>query len=325
MVATPRASGLTVCFVGSAVTGNPARVAEIVSDLRWFEWFSGVKFRHVGTCQTAQTTADNLDYYPEDIRLRIRGSNVTVSGTTNPGRGCTMKVVSSSFGGYPNEDVDHHCLFNGQLWDDADPTGDPWLNHSLHEIGHMLGLGHEHLRSDLDFSKFVASAQFPNCKSSSRYDKSLTGVFLTPYDSRSVMHYANHDCGVDGNYGTEGLSSLDQMAFHILYPEPQPIAEISGRFVVPHDQPQIYDVMWLRRGASLSVLKRVEWYVDGTLRATANSGKLAFIAGTHSLRLRYVDVLDRTYDTSYRVTALTPLELRKRLSAVGAATSALLH
>src|SRR5205085_1411460 len=99
-------------------------------------------------------------------------------------------------------------------------NGDPYLNHTLHEFGHALGLAHEHQRADVN-----ANCTEPN------YGGGVTS-YLTPYDRASVMHYQFVSCHIDGNYGISGLSYYDRLAVHVLYPEDQRVAEYAGHTVI---------------------------------------------------------------------------------------------
>ena len=70
------------------------------------------------------------------------------------------------------------CLYNLKLGDD--PWNDtPYLNHTLHEFGHGLGLSHEHVRDDANISSCTESG----------YGGNYSDGKITAYDKRSVMHY----------------------------------------------------------------------------------------------------------------------------------------
>ena len=55
-----------------------------------------------------------------------------------------------SFSNFPNDLPNARaCVYNLKLGDDGS-GGVAYLNHTLHEFGHALGLAHEHIRSDVD-------------------------------------------------------------------------------------------------------------------------------------------------------------------------------
>ena len=61
----------------------------------------------------------------------------------------------------------------------------------LHELGHALGLHHEHQRQDRN--TFVTVATSSNCASHNLLDLIGTAVFT--YDFESIMHYGRNSCG----------------------------------------------------------------------------------------------------------------------------------
>ena len=63
---------------------------------------------------------------------------------------------------------------------------------ALHEIGHMLGLWHEHTRNDRDNNviirwKNIRSNKLDNFDKVNKGDEDNLGL---PYDYTSIMHYA---------------------------------------------------------------------------------------------------------------------------------------
>ena len=112
------------------------------------------------------------------------------------------------------------CQYNLKLGDDdldlatGTHTGTPWLNHTLHEFGHALGLSHEHARAD----------ENANCMPAAHGEYHiLSSGYMTPYDKNSVMHYKFTPAEVPGcqqtgsNYSNDGLTGYDRLALHILY------------------------------------------------------------------------------------------------------------
>jgi hypothetical protein len=71
----------------------------------------------------------------------------------------------------------------------------------IHEMGHILGASHEHIRSD---ATACNSAQINNADN-----------YLTPYEQASVMDYCRKDVLPLTDYD---LTELDQLGMEILYP-----------------------------------------------------------------------------------------------------------
>ena len=150
-------------------------------------------------CPSSTTRPDGTDFYNGDIRIVLPNTGVVLTGPI-PGNGCTADSPGSSWSNPPDElEVNRSCLYNMKLGDDADTNGTRWLNHTLHEFGHALGLSHEHARSDANDSSCTESG----------YGGSANTGFMTPYDRKSVMHYQFLSCGIHGNYDHTGLSASD--------------------------------------------------------------------------------------------------------------------
>ncbi len=157
----------TVCFVGDATTGRPQRVAEIQLALRWFEEAANIRFQYVGACLSKPLAPGGNDRFTADIRIVIPqtawGAVTDVYDAVNPipGKGCDLTEGGGGWANPPSEvEAKRACLFNVHLGDDSFATaeyvfgqpstdGRPFLNHTLHEVGHALGLSHEHARFDV--------------------------------------------------------------------------------------------------------------------------------------------------------------------------------
>lgn len=156
----------TVCFAGDGATAQPARAAQIKEYLKQFEHAANIRFDYRNTC--TNQPKDGKDFWVEDIRVVIPGTGGGLFDKVKPvpGAGCPMLDVST--GGWSNApsefDANRPCVFNMHLGDDnfaaqqaGDPAGGstPFVNHTLHEFGHALGLSHEHERLDADKQRIL--------------------------------------------------------------------------------------------------------------------------------------------------------------------------
>jgi hypothetical protein len=149
------------------------------------------------------------------------------------------------------------------------------------------------------------------------YGDGATGAHITIYDRASVMHYKFNDAGINGNYDYTGLSPLDQLAVHVLYPEDIPVAEFVGTTVVPSTGSIMLRSAWGARGAELGfAVKSFEWRVDGVVRSTTSQLNVQLPLGNHTLQLDYVDFLNRSYTYSGPIHVLTPTTWLQQAASV---------
>jgi hypothetical protein len=305
-----------VCFVGDALTSRPDRVAEVAGDLRHFEWAATVRFAFWGQCPAPTTGPDGNDVHDGDIRVVLPNTSVSGTGAV-PGRGCTMfrdaqgnyDGRNDGWGSWSNAPDDlvpnRPCLYNLKLGDDP-WNADPYLNHTLHEFGHALGLAHEHERDDVN----------AGCTESGYGGNASTG-FLTSYDRDSVMHYSFPSCTIDGNYGRSGLSALDRLSLHILYPEAVRVAEVSGATVLPSNRPLSLQSTWEVRGAFMSFVAKggFRWSLNGQQVGTGTSLQRPLATGAHVLEVQHDDFLNRTYRFAWTLHVLNPQAYARRVVA----------
>jgi hypothetical protein len=292
-----RAKTVSVCFVGDAIASRPNRADQVLRYLREFEYAANVKFpSSAATCAPPTTLPGGQAFYDGYIRIMLPFTSAPWVGAV-PGAGCTMfrdpagnyNGGNDGWGSWSNAPNDlgtnRACLYNLKLGDDG-AGGVPYLNHTLHEVGHALGLRHEMERTDVDTSLGCTEPGFGGNGTS----------FLTRYDRHSVMHYMFPSCGINGNYDNTGLSDLDRLSVHILYPEDARVAEHVGTTVVAGPGRVVLDSAWGARGADLSVTaKSFEWRVDGSIASTTARLDVQLPVGDHSLQFSHGDFLGRNY------------------------------
>jgi len=337
-----RGKNITVCFAGNAVTARPGRVREIVGHLQQFEYAANIHFLTVdgtsiqdaagprGDIQKlacpAATLVGGKSYYAGDIRVALWHTDVPVDPPGMvPGVGCTQPKVGSSWANPPDElAAKRPCQYNLKLGDDdldmtvgrpGKHTHTPWVNITLHEFGHALGLSHEHARAD----------ENAHCVPSTigEYHIAHTG-FVTPYDKNSVMHYrfwpdeTPHCIGQTGtNYSNAGLTFFDRLGLHIMYPEDVRTAEFVGKTVVRVGEPLILRSALAQQGATNFAIHDFRWKVNGIVKSTSDTLNITFSTpGNRSLQFSYRDFLDRDYSYSGTVRVLDAATFKGQVAAV---------
>lgn len=331
-----RSQTVSVCFVGDAPTSRTARVDQILSYIKEFEYVANVKFNYLGTCPAPTAQSNGNDFHDGDIRVVIPGISISGTGAV-PGKGCPMFLENGKYNGkndgwgsWSNAPWDlpgnRACLYNLKLGDDPSPppggsagnppSSVPYLNHTLHEFGHALGLGHEHERNDVDKT---------NCKANG-YGGGAGNGFMTPYDKQSVMHYQFLTCAINGNYDNNGLSARDNLAIHILYPEETRVAEFVGTTTVRTSTQMALRSAWKERGANVDyVAKDFAWKLSGTTVSTTPELNRVFTTPqTLKLEFSYRDFLGRNYSYTGVVRVLDPKTFNQQIAGPTAARLPLL-
>ena len=302
------------CFAGVALRDNPNRVAEIKKYLLEVGSAANINLKYLGACPTPTLDENGNEDYGERIRINIEksGINRPSGDPVIPGKGCKSGWAKSSFAMYPDEARQStSCQFNAQIWKDGDSSGVPWRNHTLHEIGHALGLAHEHERADADSSYECSDPDFGGNWSIN---------YLTDYDSESVMNYSFPSCGISGNYGHQGLSTRDVLALQILYPEQNNQAIVFGSSVVKEGNAiQLY-LGPTHFGAYHTVTRGYRWSQGGQVLGSGVSLRRSFSKGRYLLRVRYRDFLNRTHSSSIIVRVYSPQDYLKKVIAPALST-----
>lgn len=343
----------SLCFAGDAVDRRRDRVLNVLDHVRHLEWAANIKFHPPGNTSIRLQGDEPLDARDwrcpntaavngqlpmgdlGDIRVLLFTDGNATLWNTDPvgGQGCAIVNPNSSWGATGNEPkLSRWCNFNIKLGDDAPArTNNYYLNHTLHEFGHKLGLQHEHDRSDaVCAGGGVANGSVGQATDAAGNTVTSTpAIFMTPFDSSSVMMYVLPACGSTGNYDFTGLSFYDRLALRILYPETIRVAELIGTRVIKAGEPLSLGSLWKYLGAmvnsgSNSVAKSFSWTIDGSPRAATPDLTTTVGEGTHSLVYAYEDFRGRAYSFHTEVEVLTPKAFAERMASqaviIGVAT-----
>ncbi|MGR0481482.1 MAG: hypothetical protein ACTFAL_08815 [Candidatus Electronema sp. V4] len=359
-----RDTDFSLCFAGNSVDERPNRVGITLEHLRHFEWAANIRFHPPGNktiriqsgnpivatdwrCpDTSDSNGNPADGDLGDIRILLwTYGNINwwdktgyVGGEKCYISNCSAKTCNLSWGGVANETViSRWCNYNVKLNDPA-PDYDKnlyYLNHTLHEIGHRLGLGHEFDRSDetLDCFDDDGAPVIGMIQNGENYPTDANGktstssmIFMTPFDKSSVMNYSFKNCDVVGNFDFTGFSAYDRLALRILYPEKDMIAEFTGELVVNAGQPLFLKNSWEKLGATVDgnhpVAMNFSWKIDGVQISTLPDLDISLPAGKHSLEYSYQDFLGRSYYAQSQVEVLNFTAFNQLMASQAAIISA---
>jgi hypothetical protein len=317
-----RSKSISVCFVGNAVSSRPDRVKQILDYIKEYEYAANIRFKYLDTCPASKPQSNGNDYFDGDIRVAIPSTQY--NGDPNfalgaiPGKGCPnddpLPENNKGWGSWshpPNNLSKYRaCLYNLKLGDDP-WNSTPYLNHTLHEFGHALGLAHEHERKDATCYDPKKDARWTNQR------------YITAYDIKSVMHYKfeksqGHTCDVNGNYDFTGLSDGDRVSVHIMYPEDNYIAEFVGTTVLPSTDTLKLQSAWKTRSVNMSfAAKDFVWKIGGsTVSQTPDLSIKLNQPDTYTIELTHSDFLGHNYSYTGKVRVLEPATYKKQMAAV---------
>ncbi|HVV84195.1 MAG TPA: Ig-like domain-containing protein [Kofleriaceae bacterium] len=245
---------LTYC-VSNGFGANKARVVQALHDATEGGWemFADVDFKYLPE-QDASCTATNNNVLFDVNPVNANG-----------------EYLARSF--FPNSPRDERNI----LIDPSAFQPGPWpLKNVLgHELGHILGFRHEHIRPESGATECFEDNDFRA---------------VTPYDSASIMHYPQ----CNGTSMDLSWTMLDRTGVATIYgayaPNPAPMVQ----FNEPQDGDVVPRNFVVEGNIVDSDLVSVELSVDGTVVGSLTGGTYEFSVsgqadGAHTLELKATD------------------------------------
>jgi hypothetical protein len=327
-------SRIRFCFVGNAMTAKPEDVKFITDHMKIFENVAHIKYEMMGNgvCPPPTRTPDGkFDVHAGDLRIGVPGTldhdgKTPITGLAL-GKGCGDPGTTGWWGNFPvNLNVPRFraCRLNSFV------RKGMALNKILHEIGHTLGLIHEHERGDI---AQVNDPMVQICHKDVPYygkggPSSDASTLITPYDRDSVMHYeintridpknvpAGSRCNIGNDNGSTGLSTYDRLTLRILYPHRKKVAEYVGTTVIAAGERLRLRNEWGTLGAlTANVIRSPQWILKrGSATVTAQSGVdfdfAIQAAGEYSLSYAFKDMRGHSYANTIAVKVMAPAAIK---------------
>lgn len=295
---------VNICWVTAGLATEKNQVRDGVN-AAWGA-FSGLTFNwpaNPGTdvCPTVpgQPTKVPSNYMP--IQINVAGS---YGGQCNAGVGARLSQTTCG-----NTATECECFLNTGF-NEPNPTA-ALIAAALHEIGHGLGLPHEHQRVDRP-SDIQATCVDPNpdpnkWTDNGNYTVDSTYRLLTPYDGlKSIMSYCR-DWDENGRADVPpflDLSAMDELGIEMLYPKslgrrptlPGAMTNAGGSQAIVRSD-QTYSVMpdWVARGGLTNSLSGFQW-ADQNLSVFSTQPTLSLsFSSSRTIQLRMTDTLGRVH------------------------------
>ena len=234
---------LTYC-VSDAFGANKAAVVAAIGGAAEGGWetFADVDFKYL-PAQDATCTA----------------ANPNVLFDVNPVNAQGQYLARAFFPDSPRGD--RNILIDASSFDPQLPW--PLRNILAHEMGHILGFRHEHIRPESGATQCVEDNDFRG---------------LTAYDRASVMHYPQ----CNGTSTDLSFTTLDRTGIVALYGAPAPNPVPMAQFNFPADGATVPPTFTVRTQVVDTDLARVELWLDGALVDTATAGPFDFPVMDHA-------------------------------------------
>ncbi len=264
---------LTYCVSDAFGATRKARIIADMStatDLGW-EKFADVNFIHVAA---------------QDATCNAQNNNVLFD--VNPVDSGGQYLARAFF---PDDArAARNVLVDNTAFDPAQTGNIPLANILGHELGHVLGMRHEHIRPE---------AAAPDCAE----DNQFRG--LTTYDSLSVMHYPQ--CGANSAATTLAFTARDQQGIALVYGAPGQNMPPSAQVTFPADNATVAPTFLLQASIVDTDITSAELLVDGTSYMTKDTGPFNFQVtdlglGSHALEIKATDSSGQTTSTTLTIT-----------------------
>jgi hypothetical protein len=314
---------VNVCFINSGFATEKTLVKNAVAAAWGVN--SGLTFNwpaNIGTDVCPQSPPGSGTIAPQYMPIWVHApvDSGDWGGNCAPGYGSRQTDIATFCGNIAT----CQCMFSTAS---LTTNGNAFLAQtSVHEIGHGLGLPHEHQRADRP-SNIATTCVDPNNATADwvnggNYQKLTTLKLLTDYDGLgSLMSYCRDfdQNGVWDNPPFAQPSPLDALGIEIMYPKNfnrKPIlggfANASGsQFIVRSDKATAMKIDWIARGGHTTAVKNVRWSDNVTVFSTAVSPSL-LITSTKIIKVQ----LDDTFNRHHAWTQTTAVPSNTRHTAL---------
>ncbi|MEO8705891.1 MAG: M57 family metalloprotease [Kofleriaceae bacterium] len=262
---------LTYC-VGATFGARKQQVIDAMAAATENGWekFANVNFIHV---------------VGEDANCTAANTNVLFDVNQVTGQ----PYLARSF--FPNSGrAERNVNIDTTSFDPAQTGNIPLANILGHELGHVLGFRHEHIRPEANAGQCAEDNQFRG---------------LTTYDSASVMHYPQ----CNGTSATLSFTTRDQQGVSMVYGAPlaptAPMAQVS----FPADGQEVAATFDVQASVVDTDLVKAELFVDGVAYDTLTTGPFTFhveelALGAHQLQVVGTDGSGQTGQVTISVTVV---------------------
>jgi Astacin (Peptidase family M12A) len=313
---------VNICFINSGFASQKTLVQSTINS----SWGanSGLRFvwpTNLATdlCPQSPAGSGNIpaNYLP--IWIKDAAGPGDWGGNCAPGYGARQTDIVNRCGGIAT----CQCMFSTAAFE-SNPSAYV-AEVSTHEIGHGLGLPHEHQRIDRPSNISTTCVDLqnaPNANWNTDGDRMILPnlILLTQYDGLlSIMSYCRDfdQNGLIDFPPFSPLSPLDALGIEMMYPKNfgrKPVlggfANADGsQFIVRSDLPTSLNVDWVTRGGLTSSLHNVQWWdsVLGGVFSTSPNPSVV-IPTTRTIWVQLDDAFNRHH--SWTATTAVPSNTR---------------